>query len=834
MMTVMDTEEIAVDAMRAGLDDFIVKSPSQFARLADIVRLTLEHKEQELALKEAEVRYKELYDSIPVGLFRTKLDGQFVSVNQALVDMLGYPDRESLMAINAFDLYVNPEERSLNILEIEKHGVLRRQEHEVQKLDGTIITVEISFYALRDNFGEIVFIEGYSEDISERKRVEEALSQTELLNKTIIESVHEGVVVFDRNLRYVVWNPFMERLSGVKTSDVIGKSVKDVALDLVGEKIVTHLMKVLEGEVVRSSDIPYVVPDSGKTGWVEGRYGPLVSRDGEVNGVVGTIHDITQRKESETEREKLLKFERERAREFASLTTAATTISSKLDINKVLQVVAKELTQLLGLDACSISSWDPEANTITLLVEILPPGRKTFPEWYLPTDVSPWPITTKVLVEGSPAQMNVSNPDLLPTSRKYLETQDIKSLLMVALISQDKIIGLVELEDFDEARKFSEQEVGLAQMLCNQAAVALENAHLFDATQHQLQELRVLHSIATFAQDTTDEDAFIEFVTNLISETFYPHHFGMLLLDQRGEYLIKHPSYIEDTSRKKTIISVEEGISGKVANTGTLMVVPDVSESPDYLSVDERTRSEICVPLKIGERVVGVINVESTQPNAFNQSDERFLESLAGQVAAAMENARLYEELESSFVQTVLALANAMDLRDSYTADHSQRMAVLAEETGQLMGCTEDEIETLHWAAMLHDIGKIGVPDEILLKPKPLTEEEYEVIKKHPAQGASIVAPVEKLKHVAPIIHHHQEKFDGSGYPDGLKGEEIPHAARILMVVDAYVAMTDGRVYREARSHKEAIEELTSLAGIQFDPGVVEVFVGSFETEMDR
>jgi PAS domain S-box-containing protein len=210
MMTVMDTEEIAIDAMEAGLDDYVVKSPSQFARLPDIVTTVLKHKERGKALKEAEVRYKDLYDSVPVGLFRTKLDGQIVSVNQALVDMLHYPDRESLIATNANELYVDPNERSVNMEEIKECGILRRREHKLFRYDNKEITVEISIFAIRNASGEVDVLDGYLEDISERKRVEEALSQTEVLNETIIESVQEGVVVYDRDLRYVVWNNFME------------------------------------------------------------------------------------------------------------------------------------------------------------------------------------------------------------------------------------------------------------------------------------------------------------------------------------------------------------------------------------------------------------------------------------------------------------------------------------------------------------------------------------------------------------------------------------------------------------------------------------------------
>ncbi|MCX6034202.1 MAG: HD domain-containing protein, partial [Chloroflexi bacterium] len=174
---------------------------------------------------------------------------------------------------------------------------------------------------------------------------------------------------------------------------------------------------------------------------------------------------------------------------------------------------------------------------------------------------------------------------------------------------------------------------------------------------------------------------------------------------------------------------------------------------------------------------------------------------------------------------TVLALARAMDVRDTYTQDHSQRMAAISDVLCRKLDVDEEQIQAIHSAAVLHDIGKIGVTDEILRKPGPLTSQEWDSMKRHPKIGADIVAPVNKLIHVAPIIIAHHEKFDGSGYPYGLKGDQIPIGARILAVVDAYVAITDERVYRKARSHKEAMAELVKHSGSQFDPTVVDAFL---------
>jgi putative nucleotidyltransferase with HDIG domain/PAS domain S-box-containing protein len=179
---------------------------------------------------------------------------------------------------------------------------------------------------------------------------------------------------------------------------------------------------------------------------------------------------------------------------------------------------------------------------------------------------------------------------------------------------------------------------------------------------------------------------------------------------------------------------------------------------------------------------------------------------------------------EDILLQIVISLTRVIEARDAYTADHSKRLAAWAEATSRRMRCSEDEVQIIRWGALLHDIGKISIPDSILRKAGPLTDEEWQVMKSHPQVGAELVSPLSWLGAVTPLIRSHQEWYDGSGYPDGLRGQHIPLGARILTVADAYGAMTDNRVYRRARSSCEASQELRRFAGIQFDARVVEAF----------
>jgi putative nucleotidyltransferase with HDIG domain len=243
----------------------------------------------------------------------------------------------------------------------------------------------------------------------------------------------------------------------------------------------------------------------------------------------------------------------------------------------------------------------------------------------------------------------------------------------------------------------------------------------------------------------------------------------------------------------------------------------------DYL---DQFPVELFIPLNTKGELIGFIMAGSKRSTqAYTHDDEVTLSTLANQTAVIIENARLYEDLEDTFVQTVVTLANAIDMRDTYTSSHSQRIAEWAADIARLLGCTAQDVQAIYWGGLLHDIGKIGIPDSILRKAGKLTESEWEIIRRHTVHGAQLVAPIKKLADVAPIIESSHERYDGSGYPCGLKGEQIPLGARIIGVVDSYSAMRDERPYKRPISYEEAIKELKRNAGILFDPQVVNVFL---------
>ncbi len=239
--------------------------------------------------------------------------------------------------------------------------------------------------------------------------------------------------------------------------------------------------------------------------------------------------------------------------------------------------------------------------------------------------------------------------------------------------------------------------------------------------------------------------------------------------------------------------------------------------------------SVICAPLLIRGQVFGVLSLTGTRDGkAFTRKELRYLNSLAKRASLNMENKILYESVYSNITDIFQSLVASIHHRDHYTKRHSANVTETAVKTAEALNCSCDEIESIQRASMLHDIGKIAIPDRILLKEGRLTDEEYTVIKEHPAIGVEILKAVTLMDAERDIILHHHERWDGNGYPDGLTGEEIPRLSRILSVADAFDAMITNRPYRNALSVNVAIDELRKNSNSQFDKNVVDIFVSAY------
>ena len=274
--------------------------------------------------------------------------------------------------------------------------------------------------------------------------------------------------------------------------------------------------------------------------------------------------------------------------------------------------------------------------------------------------------------------------------------------------------------------------------------------------------------------------------------------------------------------------AVGEGINGRAARTGEPVIVPDTLDEPDFLAPDGdelRARSELAVPIRVAGEVWGVLNLEDRRKDAFGPDDLVFADLLAGHIGAALDRSRLFNDLEQAFTTTLAMLSDALERKDAYTAAHADEVADLSVAVARRLGLDEDEVRTVNYGGLLHDIGKIGIPSEIILKPAKLTDEEFEIIKQHTIIGADMLSRIPFFEDVVPVVRSAHERWDGRGYPDGLAGEEIPLGARIICACDAYNAMVTERPYKAAMRRGAAVAELARCRGTQFDPQVVEALL---------
>ena len=312
---------------------------------------------------------------------------------------------------------------------------------------------------------------------------------------------------------------------------------------------------------------------------------------------------------------------------------------------------------------------------------------------------------------------------------------------------------------------------------------------------------------------------------------------SLLLIDWETNRLYFEVALGDKEETVKTFhLEMGEGIAGWVAQHGDPLIVHDAQNDPRFFSeVDKKskftTRNVICVPVKVKDKTIGVLEaINKFGGGSFSEDDVAIFQSLADQVAVALDNARLLAEIEGLFFQTAESLADAIEKRDPYTGGHTKRVTTYSIAIGEQLNLGPDEMRWLKLAAILHDIGKIGVEDQILRKEDKLTEEEYNQMKKHTLMGAEIIGHIKQLHGIIPGLKYHHEKIDGKGYPEGLADGSIPLIAKIVAVADTFDAMTSDRPYRKALTKETAFHELRRCVGTQFDKDLVDSFIKACET----
>jgi diguanylate cyclase (GGDEF)-like protein len=392
-----------------------------------------------------------------------------------------------------------------------------------------------------------------------------------------------------------------------------------------------------------------------------------------------------------------------------------------------------------------------------------------------------------------------------------------ESLLAVPLRYGTHVVGVIVVSQLG-LNQFDEDDVRLLEVLAGHAAVAVENARLYESARREADSATALLEFGRELATFVDLEDIVKRVTTLSAEILESRHTS-LYLEVDGELRLRaehgHPAELaaELAARPYPIDALDVDRE------------PFVVEPSDY----EPLIGEAPVPG--GRYAVAPFEVDGragclvalVEGEEFSERELRLLGGVAQQAKLAIANASSYEGLERTFVTTVEALANALEANDEYTSTHARWITDLSLRVGRELGLDEPTLKSLELGALLHDIGKIGIPSDVLSKPGRLTAEERRLVQTHPELGERIIGPIDRLEDVRPIVRHCHERWDGKGYPDGIAGEDIPLESRIIFVCDAYHAMTTDRPYRRALSHREAVRRLAAGKATQFDPNVVAV-----------
>lgn len=504
-----------------------------------------------------------------------------------------------------------------------------------------------------------------------------------------------------------------------------------------------------------------------------------------------------------------------------------------LDLNQVTNMILKDLTETLHIQNAAF---------------FLRRGKGA--GFYLSAQVGLQPYTKIRMSENHPIALWLANHktvlnknelDVLPYFKSLWrkEREDLEKLngeLFIPLLVKTELVGIFVIGPKRSEQGYSMDDQLTLTTLANQTAVAIENARLYKIEQDRRAELTMLFNMSRKLVATDDVETVLHTITQYATTSTNVTFTRILTINEEGLFVCRAAHSVRDIDIDLNVGRVEPIATQEIYRKAQKSHKPIILEkngvtpsNENFYTLFFELATSICIfPLEVVDEFMGLIifgEERHTQREPFDSNKLQLINLIADQAGSALRRSYLHEQLEESLLETVIALANAVEARDTYTEDHSARMEKLVVKICEKLDFSEEEIQNMRWAARLHDIGKIGVPDHILRKPSSLTEDEWISMREHPDIGAKILAPIKKMAPVSPIIRAHHEKYDGSGYPEGIAGTSIPLGARILAVVDAYVAMTDERIYRKSLNHNAAVDELIVNKGSHFDPEIVDLFL---------
>jgi PAS domain S-box-containing protein len=525
--------------------------------------------------------------------------------------------------------------------------------------------------------------------------------------------------------------------------------------------------------------------------------------------------------------------EQRRSQRLSDLQVLSAELNSLRSEQSLLDRLVQKAVLLSNSPACGVFLLDEKNNEVRLVAQFGLPASVPA-DLRIPVDLLP----EAVLAIQSGNVIIISNIEKeMPDLRTFLVNMDVKAFFAFPLVLNGIVAGAIAISSM-QPRYPSEAEINTYQLLARLASAALENVRLLEGLNSSLMRMGSLRRVDMAISASFD----LVLTLNILLEQVTTHlgvdAADILMFDATDSTLKYNCGRgFRSQALRYTNLRVGEGYAGQAALERRTIHVPDLKKEPQELAKsvsfpNEGFVSYWGVPLLAKGNIQGVLEVFHRQPITVGQEWIDFLETLAGQAAIAVDNVLLFNHLERSnadlsmaYDSTLTGWATALELRDNETEGHTRRVAATTIQLAARLDVEDKEIMNIRWGALLHDIGKMGIPDSILLKPGPLSDEEWVTMRTHPVLAYEMLAPIGYLGNALDIPYCHHEKMDGSGYPRGLKGEQIPLSARIFAIVDVWDALTSDRPYRAAWTPEKTMNYIMEQVGTHFDPQVAKAFL---------
>ena len=517
------------------------------------------------------------------------------------------------------------------------------------------------------------------------------------------------------------------------------------------------------------------------------------------------------------------------------LLRVAERLNAQLDLDTLMKAISEEIAQAFNTPVALVILYEEKENVLRAVAGL---GLSSDVIQNMPS--LPKAVYEKTIEElGSVFAFSDLHTISSNTYLSEFKKLNLRSIAFATMHYEHELVGGLTAFALGESRNFTNDELLLLHGLSDQAALAIVNTRLYKDARRRLEHIQALRAIDIAIASNYDLQETLNVLLDQITKQLRVDAAAILLLDEINQQLEFGTSRGFQTSTLRyTRLKVGEGMAGRAAQQHEIVHVRDLRIDPQTLVnapslAKEGFVSYYAAPLVSQGKVKGVLEIFH---HTILDPDEEwldFLEALAGQAAIAIESTTLFQdlqrtndELSQAYDSTIEGWSHALDLRDKETEGHTRRVTELTLELARVFGFSGAELIHIRRGALLHDIGKMGVPDKILLKEGPLDPDEWDIMRQHPVFAHEMLLPIDYLRRALDIPYCHHEKWDGTGYPRGLKGAEIPLVARIFAIVDVWDALTSDRPYREAWAPEKALAHIQEGTGRHFDPHVVEIFAG--------